>query len=187
MDVPEFTLLRSKADAYTVDDPIPLEILVRDPAFEPRDGLNTIAEITTPTGEKHALPVEESIQELGLYTSEYTPTEPGVYSLHFTASEDDGEIAGNVEEFFSVEPDYREFRNAQYNPAFLEQIAGVTGGAFMPLAKLPELARRIGSFNHEATDRDVVRVALWHWPPFLFLLVVLLGVEWYYRRTRGEP
>jgi len=187
MDVPEFTLLRNKADAYTVDRPIPMEILVRDPAFEPRDGLHTTAEFTTPAGDKHSLPVEESIQELGLYTSEYVPTQPGVYSLQFTASEDDGEIAGSIEEHFTVEPDYREFRDAQYDPAFLERIASDTGGAFVPPAQLSELAGRIGSLKHDAAEKDIVRVALWHWPPFLFLLVALLSAEWYIRRTRGEP
>ena len=82
-------------------------------------------------------------------------------------------------------PDHLEFLSARYNPDFLKRLSAHTGGKFIELDALDELAEQIPYTDQAHARLD--RFPLWHFPPFYILLVLLLGVEWYLRRKRGEP
>ncbi|MDE2829808.1 MAG: hypothetical protein OXN20_06800, partial [Gemmatimonadota bacterium] len=75
--------------------------------------------------------------------------------------------------------------SARYNPDFLKRLSAHTGGKFIELDALDELAEQIPYTDQAHARLD--RFPLWHFPPFYILLVLLLGVEWYLRRKRGEP
>jgi hypothetical protein len=186
-NVPANIVRRDKLDSYTVGENIPLNFLVRNTEFLPQNGLRTTASVTLPTGEKHALPVDESIQEVGLYSAEFIPQTPGSYTIEFSSSNEKGEELQSFEEKIAVEPDGREFNRARSDEAFLKQLASVSGGEYAPIDELPKLAKSISALNRDVTQSDLERFHLWHWPPFLALFALLLTAEWYVRRTWGEP
>jgi len=180
---PEPVRLRTERDSYTIGQPAELEFTVRDAVFDEREGLTVTVLATAPSGRKLPLPVEESIQEAGLYSCEYAPQEPGMHSLSLSALDDRGQTVGTLEQAVLVEPDLREFHQAQYNPALLREIAQRTGGAFLPVEKLAQLPDSIPWRPSEQAEE--ARIHLWWFPGFYFLLASLLIAEWYVRRRKG--
>ncbi|MFB3785929.1 MAG: hypothetical protein ACE15F_06120 [bacterium] len=184
-DVPQPVALRDKPDAYLVSDPVHFDLVIRDSKFNEREGLRTSAEVTTPSGRKIPLGVEESIQEAGLYAGEFQSQETGLHRLSVQASDTQGEAVGSLDEAFLVEPDESEFRHPQANPAFLKEIAARTGGEFVSLDQTARLVDRIPWTPDPRAE--TARLHLWHNPLFFFLLAAMLSVEWYARRKRGCP
>ena len=184
-EVPEQAVLREKKDAYTQGAPAEFAFILRDEVFDKREGLRTSVTLTSPSQEEMPLSVDESIQETGLYTSDFTPEETGLYRLALTAVDDKDEVVATLDEAFLVEPDRREFQNAQYNAAFLEELSERGGGALYSLANLAELAREIPLPLHQ--DAEEIRLHLWHLQWFYVILVAMMALEWFLRRRRGHP
>jgi uncharacterized membrane protein len=181
--VPEASYLREKLDAYTQNNLAKLEFVVRDDEFLRRESLRTSVTLTSPADQESLLPVEESIQETGLYAAEFTPEDPGLYKVNLSAINDKDEIIGTVEEAILVEPDYREYQLAQYNPQFLADLADHAGGKVYTLDSLAELAQAIPLPRRE--DADTVLLHLWHLPGFYVALIAAMALEWYLRRRKG--
>lgn len=180
---PEPIRLRAVQDVYMVGNPTQFEFVVRDAVFDEREGLGVTLVATAPSGREIPLPVEESIQEAGLYSCEYVPQEPGMHKLSLSALDDQGLTVGTMEQAVLAEPDRREFHRAQYNPAFLRKIAARTGGAFLPIEDMVHLPNRISWRPSEQAEE--ARIHLWRLPGFYFALAALMIVEWYLRRKRG--
>ncbi|MDP8243965.1 MAG: hypothetical protein P9L94_07780 [Candidatus Hinthialibacter antarcticus] len=183
-NVPQPIALVSVESAYPVETPIVLDALVRDEQFDAREGAQTDMTITAPSGQEYVLGVEESLDEMGVYQGEFTPTEVGMYRLLIEASAEEPDDIGNREYAFLVEPDLSEFQNAKYDPSTLQLVADQTGGELLTLNQLAEIPKKIPFINQEKSEW--VRLHLWHNPLFYLLLVGLLCAEWYLRRTRGE-
>ena len=60
-----------------------------------------------------------------------------------------------------------------------------TGGEFLTLDELETLPAKIPWTDVES--QRLKRFYLWHFPPFYALVFVLLALEWYGRRRRGQP
>ena len=107
----------------------------------------------------------------------------------WTSSECDkdakGTDVGRLDAAVLAQKDDREFLSPRYDPNFLRQLSVHTGGKFIPLDKLDQLAEQIPWTDSAHAMLD--RFPLWHRPPFYAVLVLLLCVEWYLRRTQGEP
>ncbi|HOJ59846.1 MAG TPA: hypothetical protein PK878_06135 [bacterium] len=185
IETPQPVAWREKRDAYLVSEPVRFDLVIRDPRFNEREGLRTTAEVTTPSGRKIPLGVEESIQEAGLYACEFQPQETGLHRLSVQAADEQGEAVGSLDEAFLVAPDESEFQNPRYDPVFLQEIASRTGGEFISIGQTASLASRIPWTPDPRAE--TARLHLWHNPLFFFLLAAMLSVEWYARRKRGCP
>lgn len=175
---------RGKEDRYPRDADARFEFAIRDDEYENREGLQTIVEVESPDGATEVLPVEESIEESGIYAADYLPAQVGLHKINITAENIKGEVVARLEEAFLVEDDRREFQNARYNAAFLEDIAARTGGGLYDLDGLSELASSIPVPVRQ--DDELVVLHLWHLPLFYIVAVTLLVAEWYIRRKRGQ-
>ena len=184
-DVPDPALLRAGAEDLHLGDVRQLQFLVHDSLFTRREGLVARIDLTDADGGRRALPVEESIEEAGLYAAEFNPQQAGVHLLHLTARDPSGATVGTLEQAVLVHPDDRELRRSRYKPALLRDIAARSGGRFVPLAELDELAAQIPRTDSQRPRQD--RFHLWHLSPFYALLVALFAVEWYLRRKQGQP
>jgi len=180
---PDSIRLRNKQDVYVTGNLAPLEFAVRDAVFDQRESLNVTVTAAAPSGRQMPLPVEESIQEAGLYSCEYTPQEPGMHKLSLAALDDQGKTIGSLEQAVLAEPDQREFHQPQYNPSFLRDVARRTGGAFLPIEDIARLPDRISWLPSEQAEE--ARVHLWRLPVFYAALAALMIVEWYLRRKKG--
>ena len=183
-DVPEPVVLTAGGEEMTAGDARRLKFLVRDRFFARREGLATEVRLTDPGGNSLQLPVEESIAEAGVYSAEFRPEREGLFRVHLSARDAQGEVVGDLEEAVLVHPDHREFQRPRYNPDFLREIAAQSGGGFATLEELDRLAKAIPWTDSESERLD--RFHLWHFPPFYAAAVILLAVEWYLRRWQGQ-
>ena len=183
-DTPKSTVLRNKRDAYRQEAEARLEFVIRDEAFDRREGLQCVVTVTQPNGESVSLPVEESIREIGLYTCEYAPTQKGLHKISLIALDEKGEVVAELKETLLVESDHREFQKAQYNGEFLRKLARASGGAHFSLEQLDELAEAIPV--PVQLDSTELLLHLWHLPGFYVALVLMMIAEWYLRRKAGR-
>ena len=185
MRVPEPVTMIDSGEDVVVGDVRDLKFVVRDSLFEPREGLSVDVQVELPNGGSVRLPISESIAEVGAYSAIFEATEAGLHRVKLTARDSDGADIGQLDAAVLARPDHLEFLSARYNPDFLKRLSAHTGGKFIELDALDELAEQI-PYTDQAHAR-VDRFPLWHFPPFYILLVLLLCVEWYLRRKRGEP
>lgn len=183
-DTPRSTILRDKRDAYTQEKTATFEFIIRDEAFDRREGLQCTVSVTPPTGAAVSLPVEESIRETGLYVCDYVPASAGLHKMTLTALDETGKIVDELEETFLVVADHREFQKAQYNGGFLRGLAQTTGGAHFSLDELEELAKAIPV--PQKLDSSEILLHLWHLPGFFVALVLMMITEWLLRRKAGR-
>ena len=183
-DVPEPCTVHSVKDMYEAGTDVDFNALIRDSQFTAREGLMTSMKVNAPGHTETYLPVDESIQETGLYTGRFVPEEDGMHVLSVSAVDPKGEVVGAVEQAFLVEPDLSEFQNAHYDSSFLETLANLSGGRHFELEQIGDIPDSIPWVNQPTESR--VTYHLWHFPPFLFFLATLMSVEWYLRRRRGQ-
>ena len=185
MRVPEPVTMIDSGEDVVVGDLRDLKFVVRDSLFEPREGLSVDVQVEIPNGGTVRLPISESIAEVGAYSAIFEATEAGLHRVRLTARDSDGADVGQLDAAVLARPDHLEFLSARYNPDFLRRLSEHTGGKFIELDALDELAEQIPYTDQAHARLD--RFPLWHFPPFYIVLVLLLGVEWYLRRKRGEP
>ena len=185
MRVPEPVTMIDSGEDVVVGDLRDLKFAVRDSLFEPREGLSVDVQVEIPNGGTVRLPISESIAEVGAYSATFEATEAGLHRVRLTARDSDGADIGQLDAAVLARPDHLEFLSARYNPDFLRRLSEHTGGKFIELDALDELAEQIPYTDQAHARLD--RFPLWHFPPFYIVLVLLLGVEWYLRRKRGEP
>jgi hypothetical protein len=174
---------RDKRDEYTQFAPHPIEFIIRDEEFLKQEGLQSTLLISTPSGQSDSVPIDESLEELGLYHGQYVPEEAGLHKLTLVATDDQDRVVGRLEETLLVEADRKEFQMAQYTPRFLDALSQSSGGKRFALDDLGALARSIPLPLHQ--DSDDVVLHLWHLPIFYWIFILCLPVEWYLRRRRG--
>lgn len=180
----EKTHFRDKQDIYTQLNPATFEFIVRNDKYEKQEALQATVVISTPDGKSETMPIDESLQEVGLYSGIYTPDEAGLHTLTLLAMDENDELVGRLEETFLVESDRREFQMAQFDAAFLDEMSAVTGGARYDLEDIESLARAIPLPLHQ--DADEIMLHLWNLPFFYWIFIVFLPIEWYLRRKRGQ-
>ena len=185
MRVPEPVTMIDSGEDVVVGDMRDLKFVVRDSLFEPREGLSVDVQVEIPNGGTVRLPISESIAEVGAYSATFEATEAGLHRVRLTARDADGADVGQLDAAMLARPDNLEFLSARYNPDFLKRLSAHTGGQFIELDALDELAEQIPYTDQAHARLD--RFPLWHFPPFYIVLVLLLCVEWYLRRKRGEP
>lgn len=183
--VPEPIAWISGHDDLVVDEDRILQFMLRDSLFNAREGVAVDVTVKTDDGARVHLPVTESLEEPGVYSAEFATKVPGLHRVVVTGRDASGEAVGQMETALLSHPDLREHASPRYDPTFLKSISNKTGGAFFALEDLEDLATQIPWTDHANAVLD--RIALWHWPPFYGMLVVLMGIEWYLRRKRGLP
>lgn len=183
--VPEPLTLVSGGEDVVVDETRVLKFVVRDSMFDAREGLSVDVTMKTDTGTLVHVPVSESIEDPGLYTAEFVADVPGLHHMSVVARDTKGDQIGQMETAILSRSDLREYESPKYNPQFLKDLSQKSGGAFIELSDLDDLASRIPWTDH--TNAVLDRFALWHKPPFYVVLVLLMCVEWYLRRKQGHP
>jgi uncharacterized membrane protein len=184
-DVPDQVMLRAKDDNYEVDREMALEVLVRDREYDPAEGLRVTANVRPPSGKEMSVPVDESIQESGVYSVKYEPEAIGMHLITVSALDDRDETVGTMDEAFLVAPDNREFHNPKLDREFLASISDRSGGYTYETDDFASIADDIPWEPSKHAER--VRIHLWHIPAFFAVLAILFGAEWYLRRRKGQP
>jgi len=184
VDVParvEVETERAAESATTVQ----LVARVRDAAFEPVDGATVTFSIRTPAGTEYNLLAEPSLDQPGVYTTDYAPRDAGGYRATAIVKDTDGVEAERVETGWTSDPTADEFRRISVDRAALQSLADATHGQVIDVDELPEFVAALPS--REAPVMEAWNRPLWHTPWMLIAAIGCFAAEWGLRRRRGLP
>ncbi len=143
--------------------------------------------VVGPDGEPAPLTVESDAEQ-GEYTAEYTPVKEGSYRVEAEATLA-GKALGKARSTFSVRFPYGETDDGRPNTELLKRIAEVSGGHYIPIEAFNERALEKIAANIETHAPSQIieqrQTPLWStlWP--FLLILAILSVEWWTRRTWG--
>ena len=204
-DVPNMISFQAVHKHDQVNQPVVLQVRVRNKDFQPMDSVSVTIELDDPQGRKLRLSAEPVPGSAGLFEATYIPCSNGCYFARAVVSDADGLISpqhgaggtpaerpgliGDAETGWAVDLEAREFASVRTNRALLERIARQTGGQVIELDAL-------GNFVRSLSTRDAPITETWIKPlwdlrgilPAIFLLVLMCFVgEWALRRWKGMP
>ena len=169
---------------YNVGDQVTVSARVRNEAFEPDNNASLWLQRTAPDGSVSDVAMEWDISEDGVYRSQFTVEQEGVYNTLIDVSSATGSgIENEKNTAFVVTPSLREFNNAGRDAGLLGRIAESSGGQYYDLSQINQLVSDIertpGAYSRE------VQEDLWDKPWLLALLILLMCADWVARRYRG--
>jgi hypothetical protein len=163
-------------------EPVTLRARVVDSTFVAVSGASVVARVTTPTGAIVEVPMERSLREEGTYTARYVAPERGTYALAAVASVGRDTLRSAPGAMLADDAG-ADVEQAELRAPLLRRIAEETGGRYYPLADANKLVDDVTYTESGVTQRDARD--LWDAPIVFFVLVLLLGLEWAWRRRRG--
>lgn len=188
-DVPNRISFQTAHKRDQVNQPVILQVRVRDKNFEPMDNVSVAIELDDPQGQKLRLSAEPVLSSPGLFEGTYIPRSNGCYFARAVVSDAEGLKLGDAETGWAVDLEAREFASVRTNRALLERIARRTGGQVIELDALDNFVRRLPSRDAPITETWIK--PLWDLRgilPVIFLFVLMCFVgEWALRRWKGMP
>jgi hypothetical protein len=163
-------------------EPVTLRARVVDSTFVAVSGASVVARVTTPTGAIVEVPMERSLREEGSYTARYVAPERGTYALAAVANVGRDTLRSAPGAMLADDAG-ADVEQAELRAPLLRRIADETGGRYYPLADANKLVDDVTYTESGVTQRDARD--LWDAPIVFFALVLLLGLEWAWRRRRG--
>lgn len=183
VDVP----LRLDVDAQSATDSsatVQLIARIRDAAFEPVDGADVAFTVRTPDGHDYRLTAEPSLDEPGVYATDYAPRIAGGYRATVMVKDAEGRES-QVETGWTSDPAAEEFRELRINREGLALLAQSTGGEVIAPENLAEFVASLPA--RKAPIMEVWSRPLWHTPWMLLAAIGCFAAEWALRRRRGLP
>jgi hypothetical protein len=180
--VPEQVEIASVPARVAPGEPVELRARVVDSTFTPVGQAAVTARVTTPTGAFVDVPLERSPSADGTFTGRFVPTERGAHAVAATATFGRDSLRSSSGALLADDQG-ADVEQAELRSGLLRQVANETGGKYYALSQAARLADDVNYTESGVTQRDAHD--LWDMPIVFFLLVTLLGAEWFYRRRRG--
>jgi uncharacterized membrane protein len=180
--VPDPIVVSTSADRVEPGDSVTVSAAVSDSAYASVNGAAVVAYVTDPGGVEDSLPLEWTVLKDGEYRGAFVTRVPGMYHILVRARRAGGSL-GTGDAYVEAASLGREFFGAGMRRAALERLADETGGRFYTPANVASLPQDVRYTESGATVFE--RYELWDMPAFFFLLLLLFGAEWAYRRVRG--
>lgn len=180
---PEPLELQSDKETYIPNEQVTLKVDIRDSSFTPIEDATIKARITTPTGEIIEVPFNWSSNGKVEYVAAYHPAQEGMYLVEISAYSSRGTFLGKSESAFFVEESKAEFANARLQEPLLKRLAELSGGKYYHEQEAERLADEISV--RPSSYSKMVEYDLWDMPLLFLLVIIILSVEWYVRRSRG--
>lgn len=118
-------------------------------------------------------------EQPGVFTGEWVPGTPGRVRVVVSAGGAGAEAS--EERLLTVVEPHLEQDDGGMREDLLRAVAQASGGMFLPLADSGKVADILASREREG-DLKHAEVTLWNAPGVIVLLVLLLGLEWWYRK-----
>ncbi|MFQ5850032.1 MAG: glutamine amidotransferase [Candidatus Binatia bacterium] len=164
-----------------------LRVRVLKDDFSPTSHAALQLRITGPDGERVLLEAMPATEE-GEYSAEFIPTKEGSYSLEAEAKLS-GKPLGSDKKNFLVSFAHGETDDGRPQVNLLKRIAEMSQGEFLPVSQWNDksLERIMAKLERLSPSQIVVRreTPLWGTPWIVALILLLLGSEWWLRRSWG--
>jgi uncharacterized membrane protein len=176
--------LNLDGDRFAPGDEIPLTVDVYDGEYQPLGDVAVRGTVTDPLGNEQEITFRPDLGEAGTYTATLLPAEEGVYALDVSAASGDV-LVGEQSHSLLVRSTREEYYDATLKRPFLERLAEAAGGFYYTPGEADALATNL---RGSRTSTSVYTVDyLWDMPFLFGLILMLLSVEWVWRRRRGLP
>lgn len=136
----------------------------------------------TITGDNSEYSDEMNMEAGGYYRSVFAGLPEGKFHYTITA-EKDGRQIGVRRGKFTVNPFYLEFQQIAGNAAMMRQMAKNTGGQFFLPGQFVRHFRKLDFRSR--TQFSFSEYFLWSYIHWLFVIVLLLSIEWFLRKRWG--
>ncbi len=176
----QMSLLRDSDGAVASID---LETRVVTDAFLPQDDASVKFEITGPESDPTEMFGEPSLVEAGLFNAEFYPSKAGGYRVKATVRDSQGDLIGEKESGWALNPAADEFKSLVPNRTLMEAIAEASGGKVLTLAEVPEFMKTLPELKAPITEK--ITRPLWHMPWIFLLALACFAGEWALRRWKG--
>jgi hypothetical protein len=169
---------------YSPDQPqvrqtLALQANVMERNGEPLTKGEVTARITAPSGKSEIARFTSAGEEWGVFTSRFTPQEPGRHTVTLSCKETNASLDATI--FVTGAPVERIGKPAR--PEVLEEIARVAHGKMLARGKVNELLQSLARLPDPPPS--VRRVQIWSHPVLAGLVVLLLGAFWVGRKAVG--
>jgi len=188
-ETPERLRVSTSADRVRPGGTVTIRAEVSDSNFVRRNDARLVARVRAPSGAVRDVPLEWVVDRDGEYQATYSSDEIGVHTVGVSNVAPSGAVGGGApaamqdSSFVAVADLNAEFYGAEMRKPLLQRVANETGGRFYTPETMHTLPEDIALSKRGVTV--INQMDLWDMPAVLVLLVVLLSVEWAYRRRRG--
>jgi uncharacterized membrane protein len=183
-DAPGIVNVDLNRDRFVINEEIPLRATVFDKNYDPLNFVEVSGTIADPSGEIQEIKFIQELNDEGEYISKFVPRKSGIYLLEVEARKE-GNLVGKKNQSLLSRPSKQEYYDAGLKQNFLKNLVEMTGGKYYS----PENAGNISSnLKSRKTSKSILTSEyIWDIPFFFIIIVLLLSVEWIYRRRRGLP
>jgi len=179
---PDRVMVTGTPDAVQKGEPITLTAEVVDPEYKGINNGHITAHVSTASGKTEEVPMTWTVKRDGEYVARYTPDEDGVLKVTVDGVRD-GKDLGKGTASVRVAPSDAEYFDPAMRAPLLKRVADETGGRFFRAADTSKL---VDAITYSGKGITVVEEKeLWDMPLVLFVLLLLMGTEWAYRRRQG--
>lgn len=176
----EMELTRNSDGAVSSID---VKTRVATKAFLPQDDASVKFEITGPGDKKSDQFGEPSLEEAGLFSSEFYPSEAGGYRVKALVRDSSGELLGEKESGWALNPAADEFASLQPNRKLMQSLADASGGKVLELSEVEAFMKTLAELKAPVTEK--ISRPLWHLPWIFLLALACFSGEWAIRRWKG--
>ncbi len=163
---------------------IPIKINVFDEDYDPLNFAEVTGTITGPDGESREVVFHPDLSQEGEYAAGFTPTAQGVYRISAEAKKDEI-LLGSARQSFLSTLSKKEYYDATLKSEFLENLAAKSGGVYYTPENAAEIPVNLKIRKSETSVTETEY--LWDMPLLFIIAIILLGIEWFYRRRKGMP
>ncbi len=181
-DVPAPFEIAATPTRVAPGEPLQLRAHVSDPLFIDVNDAAVTATITAPDGSTQTIALEWSLRDDGSYSARFAPSDTGRYIIDAVAQRGRDSVQSATTTLI-VDERGADVAQVELRTALLRRIAEETGGKYYPLSEVSQLANDAVFTDAGVTVREARD--LWDMPVVFFLLALLMGAEWGYRRWRG--
>ncbi len=169
---------------YAEGESVVLRGEVYDESLRPVADASLSLLLTSPEGQ--VFPYEMQARGNGRYSTDIGSLPAGTFSYSATATRDDAEI-GLDNGSFSIGRRTLEFRRTQADFALLSQIAARSGGNALRSSETNQIRNRLDNLPNfvPVSEASISQSRLWQLYPFLLIVLVLLSIEWFFRKRFG--
>ena len=186
VSAPERITINFDREFYNVGDEVNVTATVLNEEYEPDNDATLWMQTVNPLDQVTDTPMEWDITEDGVYRSNFTVQDEGVFSLLADVASAAGEANPDSTEktaAFVVTPSLREYTNAAMDAGLLSRMADASGGRYFNWQNVGELPDTIQYTPNAYSTEE--QIDLWDRPWLLALLIALLCMDWIARRMKG--
>lgn len=186
VSAPERITINFDREFYNVGDEVNVTATVLNEEYEPDNDATLWMQTVNPLDQVTDTPMEWDITEDGVYRSNFTVQDEGIFSLLVDVASAAGEANPDSTEktaAFVVTPSLREYTNAAMDAGLLSRMADASGGRYFNWQNVADLPDTIQYTPNAYSTEE--QIDLWDRPWLLALLIALLCTDWIARRMKG--